>query len=215
MSGSPARRKCRAGSDCIGAGDTPCGRSDGSLRRFRRTAFCTIARCLRRRQRESVSRAVWPWAGDISAVFVVGGGTIVGRLVSITIRSGHLCDECSRMMLRSTSARAGSLMGFGMYRSARIRSASSRLPTKTKYRPRGMPTTISRSPLSPVSTGGAAMVPFADCSACYRLTNLSMRTPNSAAPGENRIAVTYREKVEHLVLPRVADCITGNWRRTT
>jgi len=56
-------------------------------------------------------------------------------------------------MLRSTSARAGSLMGFGMYRSARIRSASSRLPTKTKYRPRGMPTTISRSPLSPVSTG--------------------------------------------------------------
>ena len=50
-------------------------------------------------------------------------------------------------MLRSMSAWAGAVTGFGMYRSARKRNASSRLPTKTKYRPRGMPTTIARSPL--------------------------------------------------------------------
>jgi hypothetical protein len=93
--------------------------------------------------------------GGASAT-VAGGGTIVGRLVSITIRSGHLCPERSRITVRSTSPRAGVTASGGRYQSVRNSSASNRLPIKTKYRPRGMPTTIAMTePLSARSTGAA------------------------------------------------------------
>jgi len=49
------------------------------------------------------------------------------------------------MTVRSTSARAGIAVGCGTYQSARNNSASSMLPIKAKYRPRGMPITVVQS----------------------------------------------------------------------
>src|SRR5205085_3446881 len=82
------------------------------------------------------------FGGDTAAAMVAAGGTMVGRLVSMTIRSGHLCKECRRMTVLSTSARAGVAAGSGMYQAARKSRVSNRLPTKAKYRPRGMPVTV-------------------------------------------------------------------------
>src|ERR1700692_2087863 len=63
---------------------------------------------------------------------------MVGRMVSKTIASGHLCIVWIRMIDLSTSARSGSADNFGMHQSARNNKASSTLPANPKYRPRGM-----------------------------------------------------------------------------
>jgi hypothetical protein len=102
--------------------------------------------------------------GGASAISA-GGGTIVGRLVSITTRSGHLCRECSRMIDLSTSARAGGAAVCGMYQSARNNSASNTLPTKAKYRPRGIPTTIAmiKPPRALFNSKNRQSFPLAEC----------------------------------------------------
>ena len=79
--------------------------------------------------------AAW---GSLSATAGEGGRTIVGRLVSKTVASGHLWAECRRMMVLSTPAPAGAATSFGKYQSARKSSASNRLPAKMKYRARGI-----------------------------------------------------------------------------
>lgn len=73
---------------------------------------------------------------------VAAAGTMVGKRVSITIRSGHRCEERSRMEVRSTSTRSDLAAEGGMYQSATNSSASSMQPVKAKYRPRGMSATV-------------------------------------------------------------------------
>jgi len=64
-----------------------------------------------------------------------GGGTIVGRLVSITIGSGHLCADVMRIIDLSTRASRKKLWAeeaFGKYQSEMNSIPRSRLPTKKK-----------------------------------------------------------------------------------
>jgi len=72
------------------------------------------------------------------SAIATGGGVIVGRLVSKTIASGHLCIVWIRIVDRSTLARSDAADGFGMYQSERNKKASTRLPANPKYRPRGI-----------------------------------------------------------------------------
>ncbi len=61
-----------------------------------------------------------------------GDGAIVGRLVSITIGSGHLCADLMRIIDLSTRASRKKLWEetFGKYQSERNSIPRSRLPTK-------------------------------------------------------------------------------------
>ena len=63
-----------------------------------------------------------------------GGGTIVGRLVSIIMGSGHLCADLMRIIDLSTRASRKKLWAgaFGKYRSEMNSIPRSRLPTKKK-----------------------------------------------------------------------------------
>jgi len=63
-----------------------------------------------------------------------GGGTIVGRLVSIIMGSGHLCADLMRIIDLSTCASRKKFWeeAFGKYRSEMNRIPRSKLPTKKK-----------------------------------------------------------------------------------
>jgi hypothetical protein len=63
-----------------------------------------------------------------------GAGTMVGWLVSRTIRSGHCCAECNRMIDLSTCGSwiETAPLFVGQYQSATNSSARRELPTKTK-----------------------------------------------------------------------------------
>ena len=75
-------------------------------------------------------------SGSASTAHV--GGTIVGRFVSITIRSGCCCMEAIRMIGLLTSSPVGSDMDFGRNQFATSSNTSSDVPTQAMYRPIGM-----------------------------------------------------------------------------
>src|ERR1700730_14643620 len=75
-----------------------------------------------------------------------GGGTIVGWLVSMTIRSGGCCIEAIRNTGRVLAAGAGSDKDLGRYQSATNSNARSDAPTQAMYRPIGI--TVSRRCIS-------------------------------------------------------------------
>jgi hypothetical protein len=62
------------------------------------------------------------------------GGTIVGRLVSITMGSGHLCADLMRIIDLSTRASRKKVSegALGKYQSAKYSMPRSTLPTKAK-----------------------------------------------------------------------------------
>jgi hypothetical protein len=72
----------------------------------------------------------------------VGGGTMVGWLVSMIMRSGGRSIEAIRMtgLLIASPGRSGK--GLGRYQSATNSNVRSDVPTQAMYRPRGI--TISR-----------------------------------------------------------------------
>ena len=74
--------------------------------------------------------------GSIGAASVnsVGGGTIVGWLVSMTIRSGGCCMEVIRMTGLMIGSLAGSGKGLGHCQSAKNNSARSAVPTQVVNR---------------------------------------------------------------------------------
>jgi hypothetical protein len=76
--------------------------------------------------------------GRLSATATAARGTMVGRLVSNTVASGHLWAVCRRIIVLSTPAVAGASTSFGKYQSARNSNASNRLPTTQKYRATGI-----------------------------------------------------------------------------
>ena len=63
-----------------------------------------------------------------------GGGTIVGRLVSIIMGSGHLCADLMRIIYLSTRVSRKKFWeeAFGKYQSAMNSIPRSKLPAKKK-----------------------------------------------------------------------------------
>src|SRR6202048_3452223 len=85
------------------------------------------------------------WSGTASGNSF-GGGTIVGWLVSMTIRSGGCWFEAIRMTGRLLASGAGSGNDLGRYQSATNSNARSDAPTQAMYRPIGI--TVSRRCIS-------------------------------------------------------------------
>jgi hypothetical protein len=77
-------------------------------------------------------------SSEIESAADVGGGTIVGRLVSMTIRSGGCCIEAIRMTGLLVSAAVGSGNGCGKNQFATNSNTSSDAPTQAMYRPIGI-----------------------------------------------------------------------------
>jgi len=76
-------------------------------------------------------------AGIISANGA-GGGTIVGRRVSMTTRSGGCCNEAMRMTGLLVSSAVASINNGGSNQFAASNNTSSDVPTQAMYRPIGM-----------------------------------------------------------------------------
>src|SRR3954471_8758777 len=77
--------------------------------------------------------------GDLAgATSASAAGTMVGWVVSNTTALGHLWAEWIRIAVRSTEAAVASAAVCGVYQSISRMSASSKPPTKTKYRRSGM-----------------------------------------------------------------------------
>ena len=74
----------------------------------------------------------------MASAISVGGGTIVGRFVSMTIRSGGCCIEAIRITGLLTSSPAGSAKDCGRNQFARNSNARSDVPTQAMYRPIGI-----------------------------------------------------------------------------
>jgi len=74
------------------------------------------------------------WLTGMALAKTGNGGTIVGRLVSIVMGSGHLCVDLIRRIDLSTlaSRRKAGEDGLGKYQSAMNSIPSSRPPTKAK-----------------------------------------------------------------------------------
>jgi hypothetical protein len=70
----------------------------------------------------------------------VGDGTMVGWLVSMTIRSGDCCIEAMRMTGLLVSSAVPSAKDCGRNQFATSNNASSNVPTQAMYRPIGMTT---------------------------------------------------------------------------
>jgi hypothetical protein len=66
------------------------------------------------------------------------GGTIVGRLVSMTTRSGGCCNEAMRMTGLLVSSAVASINNGGSNQFAASNNTSSDVPTQAMYRPIGM-----------------------------------------------------------------------------
>jgi hypothetical protein len=77
------------------------------------------------------------WSGTASANRV-GGGTIVGKLVSMTIRSGGCCIEAMRMTGLLVSSAVASAEDRGINQFATSNNTSSDAPTQAMYRPTGI-----------------------------------------------------------------------------
>src|SRR5258708_40316452 len=77
----------------------------------------------------------------------VGGGTIVGKLVSMTTRSGNFSIELILMTGLSVTARTGSTTGCGRYQSNPNSNSKRALPTKPKYLIKGIGRLLSGRPL--------------------------------------------------------------------
>src|SRR5229473_8588652 len=80
------------------------------------------------------------WAGALTAIVAVCRGTIVGRLVSKTTRSGHLRSDWILMpdLDGPASALSTSTGNFGSTSLLRSSSASRTPPTNKKYRAKGI-----------------------------------------------------------------------------
>jgi hypothetical protein len=80
------------------------------------------------------------WAGALTAVVAICGGTIVGRLVSKTTRSGHFRSDWILMpdLEGPVSALSASTGNFGRTPLLRNNSASRTPPTNKKYRATGI-----------------------------------------------------------------------------
>jgi hypothetical protein len=75
-----------------------------------------------------------------------GGGTIVGRLVSMTTRSGGCCIEDIRMVGLLVSVATGSANDCGSNQFATNSNTSSDAPTQAMYRPIGIAISVPVSP---------------------------------------------------------------------
>ena len=77
-------------------------------------------------------------ASGIVSANRAGGATIVGRLVSMTTRSGGRCNEAMRMTGLLVSSAVASISDRGNNQFAASNNASSDVPTQAMYRPIGM-----------------------------------------------------------------------------
>ena len=137
---------------CLGVGYQPAGNiSVAWYAVTRRMVSCFTNLCLVRTEKAfpaglgigalacaNASRAGLSIIGASTATSGAGG-TSVGKLVSIIMRSGHWCAELIRIIDLSNRASAKCGEGAaGQYRSAMKSIAKSMLPTTKKYRPRGI-----------------------------------------------------------------------------